>query len=86
LATATVPDDFRFSIVNPEGAEAYPIGGVTWLLIYEKQRDAAKGKKLVEFLKWMVKEGEKTAADLKYAPLPDPLQQRVLERIEGITF
>src|SRR4051812_8466902 len=39
LTAATVPDDFRFSIVNPEGANAYPIGGVTWLLIYEKQKD-----------------------------------------------
>jgi phosphate transport system substrate-binding protein len=86
LQSATVPDDFRFSIVNPEGANAYPIGGVTWLLIYEKQKDPAKGKKLVEFLKWMLKEGEKMASDLKYAPLPEPLQKRVLERIEGISF
>lgn len=86
LNAATVPDDFRFSIVNAEGPNAYPIAGVTWLLVYEKQKDPVKGKKLVEFLKWMVKDGEKMASDLKYAPLPEPLQKRVLERIEGILF
>lgn len=86
LASANIPDDFRFSIVNPEGANAYPVGGVTWLLIYEKQTNPVKGKKLVEFLKWMIKDGEKMAADLKYAPLPEALQERVLKKIEGITY
>jgi phosphate transport system substrate-binding protein len=86
LASAQVPDDFRFSMVDAAGAGAYPISGVTWLLIYEKQKDAAKGKKLVEFLKWMIKDGEKMAADLKYAPLPEAVQKRVLEKIETIKF
>src|SRR5207247_10887512 len=52
LATAKIPDDFRFSMVNPPGEKAYPISGATWLLVYEQQKDAAKGKKLVEFLNW----------------------------------
>jgi phosphate transport system substrate-binding protein len=86
VASATVPDDFRFSMVNADGPTSYPVAGVTWLLIYEKQKDSAKGKKLVEFLKWMIKDGEKMALDLKYTALPEPLQKRVLEKIESIKY
>ena len=84
LATGDIPEDFRFSITNAPGKDAYPICGATWLLVYERQKDAAKGKKLVEFLKWAAKDGEKMAKDLQYAPLPDSLQQRVLKRIDEI--
>ncbi len=86
LDAAQVPEDFRFSMVNPEGKGAYPIAGVTWLLLYEQQKDPAKGKKLVEFLKWMLKEGEPMAKDLEYAPLPAPLMARVLAQVETIKF
>jgi phosphate transport system substrate-binding protein len=84
MATAQIPEDFRFSITNAPGDAAYPICGATWLLVYEQQKDAAKGKKLVEFLKWAQKDGEKMAKDLDYAPLPEPLQARVLKRIDEI--
>jgi phosphate transport system substrate-binding protein len=84
LATADIPDDFRFSMTNAPGKDAYPIAGATWLLVYEQQKDATKGKKLVEFLKWAAKDGEKMAQDLQYAPLPESLQQRVLKRIDEI--
>ena len=84
LSTGDIPEDFRFSITNAPGKDAYPICGATWLLVYEQQKDAAKGKKLVEFLKWAAKDGEKMAKDLQYAPLPDTLQQRVLKKIDEI--
>ena len=84
LAGAKIPDDFRFSMVNPPGENAYPISGATWLLVYEQQKDATKGKKLVEFLKWAMKDGEKMAKELDYASLPDSVQQRVLKRIDEI--
>jgi phosphate transport system substrate-binding protein len=86
LATATIPDDFRFSMVNPPGADAYPIAGTTWLLVYQQQKDPIKGKKLVEFLKWAYVEGEKMATSLNYAPLPDNVVRRVLQRIDEIQF
>jgi phosphate transport system substrate-binding protein len=86
LATAKIPDDFRFSMVNAPGDKAYPIAGTTWLLVYEQQTDAAKGKKLVEFLNWAATKGEALAASLDYAPLPDSVQQRVLERIKTIKY
>jgi len=84
LGTANIPDDFRFSMTNAPGSDAYPIAGATWLLVYEQQKDPAKGKKLVEFLKWALTKGEGMAKDLNYAPLPDEVQQRVLKRIDEI--
>lgn len=86
LGTADIPDDFRFSMTNASGKDAYPIAGATWLLIYQQQKDPTKGKKLVEFLKWAATKGEMMAKDLDYAPLPENVQQRVLKRIDEIKF
>jgi phosphate transport system substrate-binding protein len=86
LSTAKVADDFRFSMVNAPGVDAYPIAGATWLLVYEKQKDAAKGKKMVDFLNWALTEGQKVAPSLNYAPLPASLQERVLQRIKEIQY
>src|SRR4051812_33731781 len=86
IATAQIPDDFRFSMTNAPGKDSYPIAGVTWLLVYQQQKDAAKGKKLVEFLKWAETKGEQMAKDLDYAPLPENLNERVLKRIDEIKF
>jgi phosphate transport system substrate-binding protein len=86
LATATIPDDFRFSMVNPPGEKAYPISGTTWLLVYADQKDHAKGEKLVQFLKWAYSDGEKLAPGLDYAPLPDALIKRALEKVQSIKY
>jgi phosphate transport system substrate-binding protein len=86
LASAKIPDDFRFSMVNPPGGKAYPISGTTWLLVYEQQSDPAKGKKLVEFLQWALTRGEAMASALDYAPLPESLENRVLERVKTIKY
>ena len=86
LVAATIPDDFRFSMVNSPGQDAYPIAGATWLLVYQQQRDAAKGRKIVEFLKWAMQEGEHHAPQLDYAPLPPDLNKRVLAEIGGIRY
>ncbi|HWD93095.1 MAG TPA: phosphate ABC transporter substrate-binding protein PstS [Verrucomicrobiae bacterium] len=86
MATATIPDDFRFSMVNAPGDESYPISGASWVLLYQKQADATKGKALVDFLKWCVSEGQKTSAQLDYAPLPDSVQQRELKLLGTVTY
>jgi len=86
LGAAKIPDDFRFSMVNPPGEKAYPIAGATWLLVYEQQKDATKGKKLVEFLNWAITQGEGMTSALDYAALPEKLQKRVLERIKTIKY
>jgi phosphate transport system substrate-binding protein len=84
MATANIPDDFRFSMTNAPGKESYPIAGATWLLVYEQQKDPVKGKKLVEFLKWALTDGEPMAKDLHYAPLPEALRDRALKRVGEI--
>src|SRR2546423_10458812 len=86
MSTAQIPDDFRFSMTNAPGKDSYPISGATWLLVYQQQKDATKGKKLVEFLKWAETKGEQMAKDLDYAPLPPTLQERILKQIDEIKF
>ncbi len=86
LASASIPADFRFSMVNAPGAGAYPIASATWLLVYQQQNNAEKGRKLVEFLKWAIHEGEQIAPQLGYAPLPPALGKRVLAEIAGIRY
>ena len=69
-AAKSIPDDFRVSITNAPGKNAYPISTFTWLLIPSQFSDAAKEKALVGFLHWMLADGQKDCAGLSYAPLP----------------
>ncbi|MBS3899463.1 MAG: phosphate ABC transporter substrate-binding protein PstS [Dethiobacter sp.] len=81
-----MPRDMRMSLVNSPGAEAYPIVGLTWILVYRDQADAAKARAIVDFLRWAVVERnlEPFAADLYYAPLPEGVITRVREQLETI--
>jgi phosphate transport system substrate-binding protein len=79
------PDtDFRVSIVNSEGAGVYPISSFTWLLVYQNQRDPVKGRKVVDFIKWALAEGDAQASALDYAPLPAGMKPRVLDHVTKI--
>lgn len=69
--------DYRLSITNAPGAQAYPISSFTWILIYKTQPNAEKGKKLLDFLKWALHDGEQSAVTLDYAPLPPLLVTRL---------
>jgi phosphate transport system substrate-binding protein len=80
-----MPADFRVVITNAPGAAAYPISGMTWLLVYEKQKDPAKGKKLVEFLKWMTRDGQKLAPELDYAQLPKEVVEKEMAQLAKVT-
>jgi phosphate transport system substrate-binding protein len=82
---ATTPEDLRVSITNAGGANAYPIASYTYILAYQAQRDAAKGKALVDFLWWGIHDGEKFARDLQYAPLPEEIVKRAEAKINSIT-
>jgi phosphate transport system substrate-binding protein len=86
LNGAKIPDDFRFSMINAPGAKSYPIASCTWLLVYQQQKDAAKGKALVDFLKWAYGPGEDEAKDLDYARLPSSLVDRVTKAIDTIKY
>jgi phosphate transport system substrate-binding protein len=79
-----MPADFRVSITNAPGKDAYPISSFTWLLIPAQSKDAAKGKILADFLSWMLSDGQKMTADLTYAPLPDSVVAKVKEAIKQI--
>jgi phosphate transport system substrate-binding protein len=74
--------DYRVSIVNSPGAASYPITSFTWLLVYERPTDAAKAKKLRDFIKWALENGGADATALDYAPLPKPLVAKLLPRID----
>jgi phosphate transport system substrate-binding protein len=84
LATAKIPDDFRFSMVNAPGDKSYPISGVSWVLVYQKPKNPDDGARLAAFLKWAVTEGQKISPSLDYAPLPDSVQQRELRLLDTI--
>ncbi|WP_243374113.1 phosphate ABC transporter substrate-binding protein PstS [Geotalea sp. SG265] len=83
-AAKSMPADFRVSLVNQPGRDAYPIVGFTWLLVYQDQKDKAKGKKLVEFLNWELKQGQKMAANILYAPLPANVAKMVEKTVRTI--
>jgi phosphate transport system substrate-binding protein len=76
--------DYRISVVNAPGADAYPISSFTWLLVYQRQPDATKGRKLVDFLRWSLTEGQQSAAPLDYAPLPAALASQLQGRLDQI--
>jgi phosphate transport system substrate-binding protein len=76
--------DYRISIVDAPGAASYPISSFTWILVYQHQTDAIKGKKLVDFLNWALTEGEKEASTLDYAPLPAEMATAVKARVANI--
>ncbi|MBI5200067.1 MAG: phosphate ABC transporter substrate-binding protein PstS [Elusimicrobia bacterium] len=78
-----MPRDFRVSIVDAEGENAYPIASFTWLLVYDVN-PAPKGALLKDFLRWMLKDGQKLAPELGYAPLPEKVNKMVAETIETI--
>jgi len=79
-----MPDDFRVSITNAPGKDAYPIASFTWLLIPSQSKEPAKGKILVDFLNWMLESGEPMATQLTYAPLPQAVADKVRATIKQI--
>jgi phosphate transport system substrate-binding protein len=85
-AAAALPanTDYRVSIVNSKGAGAYPIASFTWILVYQNQPDAAKGKKLVDFLTWALTDAQQQASALDYAPIPASMSKQLVERLKTI--
>jgi phosphate transport system substrate-binding protein len=84
-SAANTPDDLRVSITNAAGPDAYPISSYTYILVYKDQKDAAKGKALVDFLWWGIHDGESFAKELQYAPLPADIVKRAEAKINSVT-
>jgi phosphate transport system substrate-binding protein len=87
-AAKTLPanTDFRISVVDAPGPDAYPISSFTWILVYQHQTDSVKGKKLVDFLNWALTYGEPEAPSLDYAPLPSEMTPKVKAKVATIDF
>lgn len=79
-----MPADFRVSITNAPGKDAYPISSFTWLLIPQQSKDPNKGKILANFLNWMVTDGQKLTNALDYAPLPENVVAKVQDTIKQV--
>ncbi len=74
-ASAKMPADFRVSITNAPGKDAWPIASFTWLLIPQPPKDSNKGQVIKTFLEWMSTDGQKMTEALSYAPLPSNVVQ-----------
>ncbi len=79
-----MPADFRVSITNPSGRDAYPIASFTWLLIPSRLSDPAKAQAIRDFLNWMLSEGQRIAPQLSYAPLPKEVVEKVKVTVRQI--
>ena len=77
--------DFRVSITNSPGAQAYPVASFTWLLIHKTYADSAKARALIQFVWWAQTEGQSKATELGYAPLPKDLRPWIQARLKNIT-
>src|SRR5262245_8587522 len=85
-ALPEMPPDFRMSLTDATGPEAYPLAAFTWLLVYKQQANKDQGQKLVQFLWWMLHEGQKEVPALHYAPLPKDVVTREEEALAAITY
>jgi phosphate transport system substrate-binding protein len=79
-----MPADFRVSITNAPGQDAYPISSFTWLLVPVDWKDKSKQKVFVDFLTWMLDQGQTMTSQLSYAPLPDSVREKERQAIKAI--
>jgi phosphate transport system substrate-binding protein len=83
-ATTAMPPDFRVSITNAPGANAYPISSFTWMLFFQNPQDKARAKIMADFFKWALRDGQKYCSELGYAPLPKEVVALELKALEKI--
>jgi phosphate transport system substrate-binding protein len=69
--------DFNLVITNAPGAQSWPIAATNFILIPKQPRDPARAKAAIEFFAWVYKNGDQTATDLGYVPLPDALVAQI---------
>jgi phosphate transport system substrate-binding protein len=81
----TLPADFALTVPDPTNAQAYPISGLTWLLLYPKYNDAAKGKTLQAVVDWAFTDGKQYSNELGYIPLPASITDKVKAAVTKIS-
>jgi phosphate transport system substrate-binding protein len=85
MSTIAPTTDFRVSITDPSGPEAYPICSMTYLLLHKSYSDAVKARALLQYVWWAETEGQARAEPLGYAPLPTQLRPWIQARLRSIT-
>ncbi|MBI1918724.1 MAG: substrate-binding domain-containing protein [Planctomycetes bacterium] len=78
-----IPDDLRYSITDAPGKDSYPVSGTSWAVVYEKL-PADKGQMVVDFLRWVIHDGQQYTEALHYAKLPEALVQRADKKLDQI--
>jgi phosphate transport system substrate-binding protein len=81
-----VKDNLIFSALDPKGDKAYPITAQTWVIVYAKQTDRAKGEALKKYVTFLVKDGQKLLGEIDYAALPQSLQDKAVKQVDKITL
>ena len=85
-AAKEMPSDFRVSLTDAPGDQAYPVAGFTWILVYKEQPDELRGRAMVKFLQWAIHDGQKYAPSLLYAPLPPQVVKLVEAKLRQMTL
>ena len=78
----TIPEDFALTVPDPANPEAYPIAGLTWLLLYPEYDDPNKAQALQNVIDWALNSGDEYATELGYIPLPQDVEQRVVQTVQ----
>jgi phosphate transport system substrate-binding protein len=79
-----MPESLTMSVIGAKGKGAYPIASYTYLLIYQKHKDAEKGKMVKAFLEWALGDGQRFAKELGYSPLPADVSRKALEKVKAL--
>jgi phosphate transport system substrate-binding protein len=81
---SAIPDDLRYSITDASGADAWPISGTTWAVVYADMPASAERQGVTGFLRWAIHDGQKFCASLDYAALPDELVRRADAKLAAL--
>lgn len=85
LAGIKLPDNLRAFSPDPESPAAYPIVSFSWLLLKKDGYDADKAKAIEETVEFLINEGQETAAQLGYVPLPANVREKVRTAVDALT-
>ena len=78
----TIPEDFALTVADPANPEAYPIAGLTWLLLYPEYEDPTTAQALQNVVDWALTNGDEYATELGYIPLPQDVEERVVQTVQ----
>lgn len=90
-AAGELPTDTRTMITDAEGATAYPISCLTWLILYKEQnydkRTLERAQATVDFMHWVLSdEAQNETINVHFAPIPAKLRENALAALRTITY